>query len=184
MHSIATTGSGEPLGCLPDPKTADQKPKPDGCKGLEVQGIRAPHFRLLARQPQSLARRPQSLARQPQSLAQQPQSLAQQPQSLAQQQQCWQPEQRQQLGLCWLCKKYGVGRGKAAAQLILTQPAKSELLLLPLLPTLLLLKPLLRLLSSQMATLGLGLGVSGLGPSVLGQGPVSRARARVSRARA
>ena len=50
------------------------------------------------------------------------------------------------------------GRGKAAAQVILTQPAKSllllPLLLLPLLPTLLLLKPLL-LLTSQMATLGL-----------------------------
>ena len=53
--------------------------------------------------------------------------------------------------------KYGVGRGKAAAQVILPQPAKSlllPLLLLPLLPTLLLLKPLL-LLTSQMATLGL-----------------------------
>ena len=50
-------------------------------------------------------------------------------------------------------KEYGVGRGKAAAQLIPSQPAKSELLLLlPLLP--LLLKPLL-LLTSQMATLGL-----------------------------
>ena len=51
-----------------------------------------------------------------------------------------------------------MGGGKAAAQLILTQPAKSELLLpllLPLLPTLLLLKPLLLLLTSQMATLGL-----------------------------
>ena len=56
-----------------------------------------------------------------------------------------------------------MGRGKAAAQLILRQPAKSELLLpllllpllLPLLPTLLLLKPLLLLLTSQMATLGL-----------------------------
>ena len=56
-------------------------------------------------------------------------------------------------------KKYGVGRGKTAAQVILPQPAKSLLLLLPLLlllllPTLLLLKPLL-LLTSQMATLGL-----------------------------
>ena len=59
-----------------------------------------------------------------------------------------------------MCKKYEVGGGKAAAQLILTQPAKSELLLpllqpllLPLLPTLLLLKPLLLLLlTSQMAT--------------------------------
>ena len=67
-------------------------------------------------------------------------------------------------------KKYGVGRGKAAAQVILPQPAKSLLplllpllllllllpllLLLLLLPTLLLLKPLL-LLTSQMATLGL-----------------------------
>ena len=47
-----------------------------------------------------------------------------------------------------------MGRGKAAAQLILTQPAKSSLLPL-LLPTLLLLKPLLLLLTSQMATLGL-----------------------------
>ena len=50
-----------------------------------------------------------------------------------------------------------MGRGKAAAQLVLTQSAMSELLLLlplllPLLPTLLL-KPLL-LLTSQMATLG------------------------------
>ena len=49
-------------------------------------------------------------------------------------------------------KKYGVRRGKAAARLILPQPAKSSLLPL-LLPTLLLLKPLL--LTSQMATLGL-----------------------------
>ena len=47
-------------------------------------------------------------------------------------------------------KKDEVGGGKAAAQLILPQPAKSSLLL----PTLLLLKPLL-LLTSQMATLGL-----------------------------
>ena len=49
-----------------------------------------------------------------------------------------------------MCKKYGVGGGKAAAQMILlTQLSKSELLplLLPLLlPTLLLLKPLLPLL--------------------------------------
>ena len=75
-------------------------------------------------------------------------------QQWCQQQQWWQ----QQQGLCWLWKKYGVGRGKAAAQVILPQPAKSllllPLLLLPLLPTLLLLKPLL-LLTSQMATLGL-----------------------------
>ena len=63
---------------------------------------------------------------------------------------------------CYSCKKYGVRRGKAAAQWILTQPAKSSLQassLLPLLPlllpTLLLLKPLLLLLTSQMATLGL-----------------------------
>ena len=65
-------------------------------------------------------------------------------------------QRRQQQGLCQLCKKYGVGRGKAAAQLILPQPAKSSLVpLLPLLlPTLLLLKPLL-LLTSQMATLDL-----------------------------
>ena len=68
-------------------------------------------------------------------------------------------------------KKYGVGRGKAAAQLIPSQPAKSELLL-PLLP--LLLKPLL-LLTSQMATLGLtqrlrrGLGL-GQGQTTSGQG--------------
>ena len=52
-----------------------------------------------------------------------------------------------------------MGRDKAAAQVILPQPAKSllllPLLLLPLLPTLLLLKPLLLLLTSQMATLGL-----------------------------
>ena len=56
-----------------------------------------------------------------------------------------------------MCKKYGVGRGKAAAQPTLLQPAKSSLVpLLPLLlPTLLLLKPLLLLLTSQMATLGL-----------------------------
>ena len=71
-----------------------------------------------------------------------------------------------------MCKKYEVGRGKAAAQLILTQPAKSELLptllLLPLplllkpllLPTLLL-KPLL-LLTYQMATLGLTSHLPGL----------------------
>ena len=81
----------------------------------------------------------------------QPQSLARQAQGChlrSQQQQCW-----QQRGLCWLCKKYGEGRGKAAAQLILTQPAKSSLLPL-LLPALLLLKPL-PLLTSQMATLGL-----------------------------
>ena len=53
-----------------------------------------------------------------------------------------------------------MGGGKAAAQWILTQPAKflqERLLmllplLLPLLPTLLLLKPLLLLLTSQMAT--------------------------------
>ena len=69
-------------------------------------------------------------------------------------------QRRRQQGLCLLCKKYGVGRGKAAAQPTLLQPAKSKLLLpllpllLPLLPTLLLLKPLL-LLTSQMATLGL-----------------------------
>ena len=81
----------------------------------------------------------------------QPQSLARQAQGChlrSQQQQCW-----QQRGLCWLCKKYGVGRGKAAAHMIPSQPAKSELL-----PTLLLLKPLLLpllLLTSQMATLGL-----------------------------
>ena len=81
---------------------------------------------------------------QPQSLARQPQSLAQQPQSLAQQQQCWQPEQRQQLGLCWLWKKYGGGRGFAApTAILLTQLSESSL------PTLLL------LLTSQMATLGL-----------------------------
>ena len=65
-----------------------------------------------------------------------------------------------------MCKKYGVGGGKAAAQMILlTQLSKSELLplLLPLLlPTLLLLKPLLPLLllpllllTSQMATWGM-----------------------------
>ena len=42
-----------------------------------------------------------------------------------------------------------MSRGKAAAQIIITQPAKSSLL-----PTLLLLEPLL-LLTSQMATLGL-----------------------------
>ena len=46
-----------------------------------------------------------------------------------------------------MCKKYEVGRGKAAAQLILTQLSKSELLLptLLLLPLPLLLKPLLLL---------------------------------------
>ena len=78
--------------------------------------------------------------------------LRSQQQQRLQQQQCW-----QQRGLCWLCKKYGVGRGKAAAQPTLLQPAKSSLVpLLPLLlPTLLLLKPLLLLLllTSQMATL-------------------------------
>ena len=76
-----------------------------------------------------------------------------------------------------MCKKYGVGRGKAAAQLILTQLAKSLLLpplqLLPLplplllkpllLPTVLLLKPLLLLLpTSHMATLGLTSHLPGL----------------------
>ena len=72
-----------------------------------------------------------------------------------------------------------MGGGKAAAQWILTQPAKSERRQLPLLlPTLLLLplplllKPLLLLLlTSQMATLGLGPGVSGLGPGVSGLAP-------------
>ena len=60
------------------------------------------------------------------------------------------PQRQQQLGLCWLCKKYGVGGGKAAAQVILlTQPAKSELLL----PLLLL--PADAFLTSKMATLGL-----------------------------
>ena len=85
-----------------------------------------------------------------------------------------------------MCKKYEVGRGKAAAQLILTQLAKSLLLpplqLLPLhlplplllkpllLPTLLLLKPLL-LLTSQMATLGLpGQGQAQGQTKTLGQG--------------
>ena len=68
-----------------------------------------------------------------------------------------------------MCKKYGVGRGKAAAQRILTQLAKSELLPL-LLAAMLPLKPLL-LLTSQMATLGLGQGVSGLGLGVSGKGP-------------
>ena len=87
-------------------------------------------------------------------------------------------------------KKYEVGGGKAAAQLILTQLAKSLLLpplqLLPLhlplhlplplllkpllLPTLLLLKPLL-LLTSQMATLGLpGQGQAQGQTKTLGQG--------------
>ena len=70
-----------------------------------------------------------------------------------------------------MCKKYGVGRGKAAAQLILTQPAKFELLplLLPLLlPPLLLLMPLL---TSKMATLGLTQRLQSLGPAVSGQAP-------------
>ena len=54
-----------------------------------------------------------------------------------------------------MCKKYGGGRGcAAAADMRPIQPAKSSLLPLLLLPTLLLLKPLL-LLTSQMATLGL-----------------------------
>ena len=65
-----------------------------------------------------------------------------------------------------MCKKYGVGCGKAAAQLILTQLAKSLLLpplqLLPL-PLPLLLKPLL-LLTSQMATLGLTQRLRDLNP--------------------
>ena len=52
---------------------------------------------------------------------------------------------RQQQSLCQLCKKYEVGRGKAVAQLILTQLAKS-LLLPPLQLLLLLLKPFLLLL--------------------------------------
>ena len=80
---------------------------------------------------------------QPQSLARQPQSLAQQPQSLAQQQQCWQPEQRQQLGLCWLSQRHDPGRGFAApTAILLTQLSESSL-------------PTLLLLTSQMATLGL-----------------------------
>ena len=84
---------------------------------------------------------------QPLSQAQGCHLRSQQQQQRLQQQQCW-----QQRGLCWLCKKYGVGRGKAAAQPTLLQPAKSSLLPL-LLPTLLLLKPLLPLLpTSQMAT--------------------------------
>ena len=96
-----------------------------------------------------------------------------------------------------MCKKYEVGGGKAATQLILTQLAKSLLQLLPLhlplhlplplllkpllLPTLLLLKPLRLLLTSQMAALGLtqrlrslgpiGPGCLGLGPGCLGPGP-------------
>ena len=87
---------------------------------------------------------PQSLARQPQSLAWQPQSLAQQPQCLAQ------LEQRRQLRLCWLWKKYGGGRGKAAPRVMpLGQPAKSELLPLLWLPTLLLLCQTLRLLGQH-----------------------------------
>ena len=106
---------------------------------------------------------------QPQSLARQAQGchLRSQQQQRLQQQQCW-----QQRGLCWLCKKYGVGRGKAAAQLILlTQLAKSELL--PLLPLL--------LLTSQMATLGLtqrlrrglglGLGLTSQLPGLTSQPP-------------
>ena len=60
--------------------------------------------------------------------------------------------------------EYGVGCGKAAAQRIITQPAKSEQRQLPLLLlTLLLLKPLL-LLTSQMATLGLTHRLRSLGP--------------------
>ena len=91
-----------------------------------------------------------------------------------------------------MCKKYEVGGGKAAAQLILTQLSKSELLpllllptllLLPLplllkpllLPTLLLLKPLRLLLT---ATLGLGPGVSGLGPGVSGLAPQTTSKVR------
>ena len=62
-------------------------------------------------------------------------------------------------------KKYGVGGGKAAAQIMFPQPAKSSLLL----PTLLPLKPLLLLLTSQMATLGLpGQGQT----KTLGPGPM------------
>ena len=63
-----------------------------------------------------------------------------------------------------------MGGGKAAAQWILTQPAKSERRQLPLLlPTLLLLKPLL-LLTSQMATLGL---TPTLGPGTMGPGTMA-----------
>ena len=73
--------------------------------------------------------------------------------------------------------KYHLRRGFAAAHpILLTQPAKSKLLLpllpllLPLLPTLLLLKPLL-LLTSQMATLGLpGQGQAQGQTKTLGQG--------------
>ena len=69
---------------------------------------------------------------------------------MQQKQQQQRQQRQQQLGLCWLCK-YQLSRGFAAAHpILLTQPAKSSLLL----PTLLLLKPLL-LLTSQMATLGL-----------------------------
>ena len=95
--------------------------------------------------------------------------LRSQQQQRLQQQQCWQArqQQRQQLGLCWLCKKYGVGCVAAARHRIFLQPAKSELLpwlpllLLPLLPALLLLKPL-PLLTSQMVSLGLTQRLRGL----------------------
>ena len=99
---------------------------------------------------------------QPLSQAQGCHLRSQQQQQRLQQQQCWQQRQQQrqqrqqQLGLCRLCK-YQLRCGFAAAHpILLTQPAKSELLptllLLPLplplllkpllLPTLLLLKPL------------------------------------------
>ena len=75
-------------------------------------------------------------------------------------------------------KKYEVGGGKAAAQLILPRPAKSELLPLLWLPTLLLLGQTLRLLGQTRvgrlpaASRGRGPGVSG-GPGPKGaQGPV------------
>ena len=95
-----------------------------------------------------------------------------------------------------MCKKYEVGGGKAAAQLILTQLSKSELLpllllptllLLPLplllkpllLPTLLLLKPLrlllLLLLTASIGTVTAAASIRtatlGLGPGVSGLGP-------------
>ena len=80
-----------------------------------------------------------------------------------------QQSQKQQRGLWRLSQRQQHGPGFATpTALLLTQPAKSDLPLLLLLPTLLLLKPLL-LLTSQMATLGLP--GKGQGPGTMDQGP-------------
>ena len=63
-----------------------------------------------------------------------------------------------------MCKKYGGGRGKAAPRVMpLGQPAKSELLPLLWLPTLLLLGQTLRLLGQTLRLPGQTLRLPGLG---------------------